>query len=135
GHRVIRVVGEGAPEFVGSVEPVPVVVKVDKTQCGMGFGKSVVHFQSSLRGFLGRWERLLRWEHRIKTERGIGIGNADVGFGKRWVESNCLAKVFQALLQSSVSSLVPEITAFDVGLIGVWSLRRALCEPARFLPG
>ena len=134
-HGVIGIVGQGAAEFVGGVDSVPVVVKIDETQRGMGFGESVVHFQGSLRGFLGGRESLFRREHSVKTKCGIGIRNADVGFRKRWVESNCLAEVFQALLHPLVGSLVPEIAALDVSLIGVWSLRGALGEPASLFPG
>src|SRR5580692_1225342 len=100
----------------------------------MGFGEAVVHFESSLRRFLGGWESLLWREHSVKTKCAIGIRNTDVGFRKHRVQSNCLAEVFQALLQPLVRSLVPEITSLDVGLIGIWSLRGALSKPAALFP-
>jgi hypothetical protein len=45
-----------------------------------------------------------------------------------------LAEAFQALVHPLIGSLVRELSALDVGLIGVWSLGRALGKPARFFP-
>src|SRR3984957_8633629 len=132
---IIRIFGKGALEFLYRLGRVPVIVKINETHAGVGFGKSIIHFEGSLGGFLGGREGLFRRQHRVKAESGIRIGNAYVGLRKCWVKSNRLAEIFQPLYHPLLGSLVPEITALNVGFVCVWPGSRSLGEAARLLAG
>src|SRR6266852_813411 len=84
----------------------------------MGFGERVVYFQCLQRRLLGFRKGLLRGYKMVRCKGAVAIGQAGISQGVSGILGDRLLKVFDALIQSLLGSLVPPVAAFQIILIG-----------------
>src|ERR1700731_4168960 len=96
----------------------------------MSFGKCVVYFQCLQRSLFSFRKCLLRRNKTVVCTSTVGIGHAAISQSVGGVFCDGLLKIFDALVESFLASLVPPKAALQVELIGLGicgvALRHAL---------
>ena len=134
---VVRVEFDGPLEFFFGGGPIPVVEREGEAQRGMSFRERAVNFER-FHCRLASFRKSILWRQRINSKRTqyrIGVGQPGVGQRIAWVYINRLLKVFYALPKALVRSLIPEVTAFEIGVISLDVIRVALRQSLSLFGG
>ena len=84
----------------------------------MGFGKGVVQLERFACGVFGVSKILPRRSYAVYRGPVVVISDADIRLRVIGIEANCFPKLFERLLKTFISELVPEETPFEISLVG-----------------
>src|SRR6266699_2974162 len=99
----------------------------------MGLGEAVVDFKSFRRRGPRFRVRLPGRGYTPGAEDGVGAGQPGIGQGIAGVFFNRLIEIVDASLKRLLGSLLPEVSALEIKLIGLWVFRVAFRQPLLLL--
>ena len=124
---VIGIRGDGAAEFLVGFGKIPIVIKVRIGQSGVSLRQGIIQFESFERCRFSLGTSLEGRQPKIRAvSNGIAICQAGVCQRVSGIFFNGLLKISESLLHSIIGSLVPEVAAAQIELVGFGIFRVAL---------